>query len=73
MEYKNNSVARFLAIYRTRMRMQESGVTNPSKEVKAFTKELVQKLSQMPLDEEIDLIDQSFVDSKGNVIIRFPR
>lgn len=44
-------VKHFLHIYQIRMRMQEEGVTNPSSEIKKFTRDLVEKLRKLPLDE----------------------
>lgn len=52
--------------------MQDRGNTNPSQEIKSFTKEVVEKLSNMPLDEEIKLENNSFFDSKGNFIAKIP-
>ena len=49
----NLDVEHFLDIYKTRMEMQEEGITNPPQRIKDFTKKLVEKLSLMPLDEEI--------------------
>lgn len=52
--------------------MQEDGITNPSDEVKIFTREFVDTLSKMPLNEEIRILDYSFLDSKGNIIAELP-
>ena len=65
-------VRHFLGIYQIRMRMQEEGVTNPSPEIKNFTREFVDKLSKLPLDEEIKIENYSFYDSKGNLIATIP-
>ena len=69
---KKLDVAHFLAIYKIRMRMQKSGVTNPTEEVKRFTREFVTKLESMPRDKEVRIINKSFVDSDGNVIAKIP-
>ena len=52
--------------------MQDEGVTNPSVQIKKFTTDFVEKLKNMPLEEEIKLKDDSFYDSKGNLIIKIP-
>ncbi|CAM1341639.1 hypothetical protein [Tenacibaculum amylolyticum] len=69
---KKLDVQHFLGIYQIRKRMQENGVTNPSNEVKKFTKDFVKKLSEMPLDEEVKIDGKSFIDSKGNIIATIP-
>ncbi len=53
--------------------MQEDGVTNPTDEIKLLTKTIVEKLSLLPLDEKIELSDNSMIDSKGNIIATFPK
>jgi len=67
------NVKHYLGIYTIRKQMQEEGITNPSEQVKKFTRELVEKLQTMPLDETIVLKDDSFFDSSGNLIMRIPR
>lgn len=69
---KKLTVEHFLGIYLIRKHMQEEGTTNPSEDIKKFTSEFVEKLKNMPLDEEIVLKDSSFFDSSGNLIIKFP-
>jgi len=49
-------IKHYLGIYTTRKRMQEKGITNPSEQIKKFTKDFVEKLQAFPLDEEIILI-----------------
>ena len=44
-----------LSIYSTRMGMQEDGITNPPSQIKAFTKTLVQKLSEIDGAERIEI------------------
>ena len=44
-----------------------------SDEIKLITKTIVEKLSQLPLTEKIELENGKMIDSKGNVIITFPR
>lgn len=66
-------VKHYLNIYQLRMNMQDVGVTNPSRGIKSFTRELVKKLSTMPLDEEITLEDHSFYDAQGKLIARISR
>ena len=68
----NLDVKHFLNIYTVRKDMQEKGITNPSEEIKKFTKDFVEKLQNMDLDEEVILIDNSFLDSKGNLIMKIP-
>ena len=65
-------VKHFLNIYRKRMQMQEKGITNPSDEIKVFTRTLVQKLSSMPLDTELRIENHSLIDNSGNIVIIFP-
>lgn len=52
--------------------MQDQGITYPSKKIKEFTKTFVEKLSKMPMDEEIIIENNSFFDSKRNLIIEIP-
>jgi hypothetical protein len=66
------SVKHYLEVYQIRKEMQELGITNPSPEIKKFTSDLVDKLSSLPLNEEIILDDRSFFDSKGKLIATFP-
>ena len=66
-------VRHYLDIYTTRKEMQEKGITNPSEQIKKFTREFVEKLLTYSLDEEIILKDNgSFFDSKGNLIMKIP-
>jgi len=65
-------VEHYLGIYKFRQEMQEEGITNPSEDIKRFTRDFVEKLSKMRLDEEIILEKNSFFDSKKNLIIEFP-
>jgi len=67
------NVKHYLGIYKTRMQMQNEGITNPSDEIKLLTKTIVEKLSQLPLNEKIELENGKMTDSKGNVIVVFPR
>lgn len=69
---KNLDVRHYLDIYSTRKEMQEKGITNPSQEIKNFTKNFVNKLKQYPLNEEIILRNNSFYDSNGNLIMKIP-
>ena len=66
-------VKHYLGIYKTRMQMQDEGITKPSDEIKLLTKTIVEKLSQLPLSEKIELENGKMTDSKGNVIVVFPR
>lgn len=66
------NVKHFLGIYQIRMRMQDEGLSDTSIEIKAFTREFVEKLSQMHLDEEIRYENYSFYDSLGNLIVTIP-
>jgi hypothetical protein len=69
---KNQDVRHYLDIYITRKKMQEEGITNPSEQIKIFTRDFVEKLQSFSLDEEIMLKDSSFYDSKGNFIMKVP-
>lgn len=66
-------VRHYLKIYQLRKKMQDEGVTNPKDEIKELTKTIVEKLSLLPLDEKINLSNNSMFDSKGNIIVTFPR
>jgi hypothetical protein len=68
----NLNVEHYLDIYIMRKEMQEEGITNPSEDIKKFTRELVEVLEKMPLDEEIILEENGFYDNKGNLLITFP-
>ena len=65
-------VKHYLDIYIMREEMQDEGITNPSEKIKIFTKNFVEILQNMPLDEEIILKDSAFLDSTGNLIIKIP-
>ena len=70
---KNLDVRHYLGIYTKRKEMQEKGITFPSEQYKNFTAEFVEKLKTYSLDEEIILdVNGSFIDSKGNFIIKIP-
>jgi hypothetical protein len=69
---KKFDVAHFLGLYQLRKEMFESGVTNPTPEGKKFIHDLIDKLSQLPLDEEINIKNRCFFDSKGTLIIEIP-
>ncbi|WP_411810661.1 hypothetical protein ACLB9Y_10275 [Chryseobacterium scophthalmum] len=69
---KKLDVEHYLYIYTVRKEMQEKGITNPNENIKKFTRELVEILEKMPLDEEIILKESSFYDSKGRLLIKFP-
>ena len=66
-------VKHYLGIYKTTKEIQDSGLTNPSDEIKILTKTIVEKLSLLPLDEKIEFSNNSLIDSKGNVIVTFPK
>ena len=69
----NLTVEHYLDIYQTRLEMQEAGITKPNTEIRQFTREVVSKLSALPLDAEIRLTNDAFFDSDGNLIARFPQ
>ncbi len=69
----NPTVLHVLRIYQARMKMQQEGITNPSQEIKDMTRTIVEELSEMPPDEKIIFDDYMMKDSKGNVIIKFPK
>lgn len=69
---KGLSVRHYLSIYSTRKEMQEKGITHPGENIKKFTSDLVQKLTTLPLDEEITLDGSAFYDSKKNLILEMP-
>ncbi len=68
----NNLVKHYLDIYTTRKEMQEKGITNPGEEIRKFTRDFVEKLKSLPLDEEIILKDNCFFDSNGNLLMKIP-
>lgn len=65
-------VEHYLGVYSLRKRMQEEGITNPGEQIKKFTRDFVEKLESLSLKEEIVLRDNSFYDSKGNLIMKIP-
>ncbi len=70
---KNLDVKHYLDIYTTRKEMQEKGITQATEQYKKLTREFVEKLQNLPLDEEIILDEKgSFFDNKGNLIIKIP-
>lgn len=66
-------VKHILGIYQVRLKMQEDGTTNPTQEIKELTRTIVEKLSKIPVDEEIILENSVMKDIRGNVIVEFPR
>lgn len=66
-------VQHFLSIYQIRLIMQKDGTTNPTQEIQELTQTIVDKLSKLPLDEEITLDNHIMRDARGNVIVEFPR
>lgn len=62
----------YLEVYKVRLQMQNEGITNPSDEIKSFTKRIVEKLSQLSQNEKIVLVNGKMMDSRGNIIIVFP-
>lgn len=70
---KRLNVKHYLNIYEGRKRMQESGIIKPHKEIVEFTSNFVDILSKMPLEEELEIRDHSFYDSKGILIASIPQ
>ena len=58
----NLNAQHYLGIYQTRLRMQEKGITNPSEEIKALVRTIVEKLSKLPSDEIIILDHHRLTD-----------
>ena len=69
----NPNVQHVLSIYQSRLKMQEDGITNPTKEIKDLTRTIVEKLSKMPQDEKLIFGDDMIKDLNGNVIAIFPK
>ncbi len=70
---KKLDVEHYLGIYKLRLRMNEEDTNNPSNEAIELFREIVDKLSKMPLDEPIILDKLKMKDSKGNIIVEFPK
>ena len=66
-------VEHYLSIYKLRLKMSEEGIIDPTAEGKELIRTIVVKLSKMPLDERIILNDHIMKDSKGNIIVEFPK
>ncbi|WP_459209259.1 hypothetical protein [Aquimarina rhabdastrellae] len=69
---KKFDVQHFLGLYQLRLKMQEDRITKSNDDVKQFMKDFIAKLSKMPLDEEVKIIGNSFVNSKGEIIAILP-
>jgi len=69
---KKLDVQHVLGVYQIRLSMQDKGITNPSENFKKWTREFVNKLSKMPLEEEVIIKKHSFLDSRGNIIATLP-
>ena len=69
---KHLTAKHVLEVYKTRLEMQEAGITNPPENIKEFTQSIVETLPKLPIQEIIDYVDGALVDLKGNVIIKFP-
>ena len=70
----NLTAKHYLDIYKTRKSMQDDGVTNPSDEIKLFTSTLVERLSTLEENEEIDLVEvrknvQQFVIARTGEVL----
>lgn len=67
------NVEHYLGIYTLRKRSMEEGITNPTPEGRKLINEIVEKLSKMPLSEEISLDNKNgkmmMLDSKGNTLV----
>ncbi|WP_299673392.1 hypothetical protein [uncultured Tenacibaculum sp.] len=66
------NVTHFLGINKIRKRMHEEGINNPSVEFKKFTRDFIEQLSKMPMEEKMSCKNGSFFDSKGNIIAKLP-
>lgn len=64
-------VKHFLGIYRIRLGLFEQGITNPTPEGRELIQSIVDKLSKMPLTDEIIIKDSKMIDTEGNVIVEF--
>lgn len=69
---KHLTAKHVLEVYKTRLEMQEAGITNPPENIKEITKSIVETLPKLPMQEIVDYVDGALVDLKGNVIIKFP-
>nr|WP_298005300.1 hypothetical protein [uncultured Flavobacterium sp.] len=69
---KHLTAKHVLEVYKTRLEMQEAGITNPPENIKEITQSIVETLSKLPMEEIVDYIDGTLVDLKRNVIIKFP-
>lgn len=70
---KQLDVEHYLGIYKLRLKMYEDGITTPSNEAKELILKIVDKLSKMPLDEQIILDNHKMKDVKGNIIVEFSK
>jgi len=70
---KNLTIEHFYEVYKTRLEMQEAGITNPPEHIREFTKSIVEVLSKLPMEEIVDYVDGTLVDSKGNIVLKFPQ
>lgn len=66
------NVEHVLNIYKTRLKMQQDGITNPTQVFKDITKTIVEKLSKLPPDEKVIWDNHMMKDSRGNIIVVFP-
>ena len=67
------NVQHYLRIYETRLKMSQEGIINPTEEAREVIRVIVDKLSKLPLDEKIILDDHKMKDSRGNIIVEFPK
>lgn len=70
---KRLSVEHYLRVYEGRKKMQESGITQPNNEIVKFTAEFVEILNNLPLEQELEIRDHSFYDSRGKLIATIPK
>lgn len=70
---KRLNVEHYLRVYEGRKKMQESGITQPSNEIVKFTAKFVEILNNLPLEQELEIRDHSFYDSRGKLIATVPQ
>ena len=67
------TVKHYLGIYEGRKQMQQSGLTNPRNDIAQFTLKFVDILNKLPLEQELEIKDNSFYNSRGKLIIAIPK
>ncbi len=67
------TVKYLLGVYKTRLHMQNEGITNPEKKIHELTKQIVEILTNMHPDQELKSENNILLDLNNNIIAMMPK